>query len=246
MNASWWVTIGIGGLAVLVASGFVIAYSLAVERLGGRRIYARMAARSLVLAWMAAFAALAESGVLARSDIKPPPLGLALIAIVLGAIALGYSKVGDTFARGLPLGWLVLAQSFRLPLELAMHQAAREGVMPVEMSYRGYNFDIVSGLTALLVGWLVLQGKASRTLVLGWNVLSALLLGNIVGVAVLASPLVRAFGEDPAHINTFITKFPFVWLPAVLVASAVFGHVVIFRVLRASSLRAPASQPSSP
>jgi hypothetical protein len=245
MQGSWLVTVGIGGLAVLVASAFVILYSLAVERLGGRRIIARMAARSVILAWMAGFAALAESGTLARFDMKPPPIGLALLAVLAVSLGLGFSKVGDTFARGVPLSWLVLVQGFRLPLEWVMHRAALEGVMPVEMSFGGYNFDVITGASALIVGTLAVRGKAPRALLYAWNILGSLLLATIVTVAVLASPLFHFFGRDPAHVNTFIAQFPFVWLPAVLVSAAVFGHVVIFRALRASSSPVPASQPAS-
>ncbi|HYJ10688.1 MAG TPA: hypothetical protein VEX18_16815, partial [Polyangiaceae bacterium] len=130
------------------------------------------------------------------------------------------------------IAWLVAAQSFRLPLELVMHQAAREGVMPVEMSFTGYNFDIVTGASALIVAWLEYKGRASDRLVFAWNVLGSVLLTVIVTVAVLASPMIRAFGDDPAHINSWVAHFPFIWLGTVLVASAAFGHVVIFRALR--------------
>lgn len=234
MKASWLVTLGIGGIAVLVASGFVMAYALAAERLGGSRVHARMRARSAMLMWMALFALLAERGVLARFDARPPPLALAMAAFVLSGLVLGLSPVGATFARGLPIGWLVLGQGFRLPLELVMHQAAREGVMPIEMSFSGYNFDIVTGITALIVGYLARDGRASRQLIFAWNVLGCILLAVIVTVAVLASPMIRAFGDDPAHVNSWIAHFPFIWLGTVLVAAAVFGHVVIFRALRAS------------
>jgi hypothetical protein len=245
MQASWLVTIGIGGLAVLVASVFVLLYSLAVERLGGRRIIARMGARSALLAWMAGFATLAEAGILARFDAKPPPLALALAGILIVSTVLGLSKIGDTFARGLPIGWLVLVQGFRLPLEWVLHRAALEGVMPVEMSYSGYNFDFITGATALLVGALAMRGKAPRALLYAWNILGSVLLANIVTIAVLASPMFHFFGTDPTHVNAWIAHLPFIWLPAVLVAAALFGHVVIFRALRASSSPALASQPAS-
>jgi hypothetical protein len=233
MPASMFVTLGIGGLAVVVASLFVLGYSLAVERSGGNRVRARMRARSLMLAWMALFAVLAEQGVLARFDIRPPPLAIAMASFVLSGLLLGLSPVGALFAR-LPLAWLIGVQAFRLPLEVVMHRAAVEGTMPVEMSFAGYNFDIVTGATALVVAWLVVQGKATHRLLLGWNVLGTVLLVNIVTVAVLASPMFRAFGDDPRHVNTWVAKFPFIWLGTVLVASAVFGHVVIFRALAAA------------
>lgn len=231
MRASPLVTFGIGGLAVLVASGFVFAYAIAVQRTGGDSGRARRRARAATLAWMALFAVLAEKGVLARFDAKPPPMALAMFAFVASGLVLGLSKVGATFARGLPLAWLVAAQAFRFPLELVMHAAASEGVMPREMSYSGYNFDIVSGLTAIVVAVLARLGRAPRALIYAWNVLGSALLLNIIIVAVIASPMVRAFGDDPAHINSWVAHFPFIWLGTVLVASAVFGHVVIFRAL---------------
>jgi hypothetical protein len=240
MRASLFVTIGIGGLAALVASGFVLAYAIAVERTGGDARRARLRARTLVLSWMALFAVLAEAGVLARFDLRPAPLALAMATFVLSGLLLGSSPVGATFVRGLPLAWLVGAQGFRLPLELVMHQAAREGVMPVEMSFEGYNFDIATGASALLVAWLAGKGRASRGLIFVWNLLGSMLLATIVTVAVLASPMIQAFGAAPAHVNSWVAHFPFIWLGTVLVASAAFGHVVIFRALRASR---PASVP---
>jgi hypothetical protein len=246
MRASMFVTIGIGGLAALVASGFVLAYAVAVSRTGGEPNGARRRARSLLLAWMVLFAVLAEKGVLARFDVRPPPLALAMIAFVASGLMLGLSPVGKTFARGLPIAWLVLAQAFRFPLELVMHQAALEGVMPNEMSFTGYNFDIVTGISALPIAWLAWKGRAPRALLYAWNVLGSVLLATIVTVAVLASPMVRAFGDDPRHINSWIAHFPFIWLGTVLVASAVFGHVVIFRALRVAKSAVPrASEPSS-
>jgi hypothetical protein len=242
MRASLFVTVGIGGLSVLVASGFVFAYASAVHRTGGNRTYARMGARTALLAWMAMFAALAESGTLADFERRPPPLLMAMLMFAVSGLVLGASRVGTTFVRGFPLGWMVAAQAFRLPLELVMHQAAREGVMPIEMSYGGYNFDIVTGASALVLGWYASRGQVSDKLIFAWNVLGSVLLANVLVVAVLASPMIRAFGAEPAHVNTFIAHFPFIWLGTVLVAAAVFGHVVIFRTL---ALRASTSAPSS-
>lgn len=234
MHASLFVTVGIGGLAVLVASGFVMAYASAVGRTGGNRTYARMGARTAMLAWMAMFAALAESGMLAQFERKPPPLMMAMIMFVVSGLTLGFSRVGTTFVRGLPLSWLIAAQGFRLPLEIVMHRAALEGVMPVEMSYAGYNFDIVTGASALVLAWYVHQGRASARVIFAWNVLGSVLLGVIVTIAVLASPMIRAFGDAPEHVNSWVAHFPFIWLGTVLVASAVFGHVLIFRSLHAT------------
>ncbi|HKQ78896.1 MAG TPA: hypothetical protein VJ810_34675 [Blastocatellia bacterium] len=57
------------------------------------------------------------------------------------------------------------------------------------------------------------------------------LLINIVTIAILSAPTpLRKFFNEPA--NTFVTYFPFVWLPAFLVQAAWFGHLLVFRRLR--------------
>ena len=157
---------------------------------------------------------------------------LSVVFTVALGLGLGLSRVGEAFARGLPLAVLVGMQGFRFPLELVMHAAAREGTMPHEMSFTGRNFDIVTGLCALLLLCLVKPGgQLPRGLVWVWSVLGSALLANIGIVAVLASPMIQAFGSDPAHVNRWVVYFPFVFLPTVLVACAVFGHVVVFRAL---------------
>ena len=52
-------------------------------------------------------------------------------------------------------------------------------------------------------------------------------LAVIAVVAVASSPMVRAFGDDPRHVNSWVLHFPYVWLPAVLVTVAIAGHIVV-------------------
>lgn len=182
---------------------------------------------------MALTAVIAAAGVLARFDRRPPPLALLLAAMLALSLGLALSRIGAAFSR-LPLEWLVGLNAFRLPLELAMHRAVDEGVMPRQMSFSGWNFDIVTGLTALVVAFLLARRSCPRALVVAWNALGSVLLAAILVIAVASTPMVRAFGGDPASLNTFVVWFPFVWLPTVLVPAAIFLHVVIARALRAT------------
>jgi hypothetical protein len=139
------------------------------------------------------------------------------------------SPLGTLLARGLPLWALVGFQVFRLPLELLMHQAYLEGVMPVQMSYSGRNYDIVSGIAAGALGLWLYYRPGPRWIVAAWNLMGFSLLVNIVAIAVLSTPLFAAFGSE--HLNTFVTYPPFVWLPAVLVVAALMGHILVWRHL---------------
>ena len=180
--------------------------------------------------WLGGTYAAADLGTL-RFTGAPPTMMLLLALMTALAIGLGVSAVGRRLATGLPLWVLVASQSFRLPLELLMHEAYESGLMPVEMSYSGLNFDIVTGASALVVAMLLLTRRAGVRLVRWWNVLGTVLLCNIVIVALLSAPTpLRVFTSRPA--NTWVTAPPFVWLPAMLVAFAILGHIVIYRASR--------------
>jgi hypothetical protein len=183
----------------------------------------------LAAAWMAATWLAARSGILRLWDRTPPPFGVLMLTIVALAVALAFSVVGRRLATHVPLWALVAVQGFRLPLEVAMHRMYERGIMPVEMSFSGRNFDVVTGASALVVAALVFAGRAGRRLVAAWNVLGLALLVNVVVVALLGTPRFRYFGD---HLNVWITYPPFVWLPAVMVLAALAGHLVIFRALR--------------
>jgi hypothetical protein len=231
-DASSALTFAFAAFGVFVAAGFVWLVGRAQRTLGpGERRYGNIAA--IVGLWLTVTLSAAATGLLARTDLKPAPMMLLFGSLLVAGAAIGFGGVGRTLAQGLPLWLLILSQGFRLPLELLMHQAAVEGVMPVQMSYSGRNFDIVTGITALVVAWLVWSGRAGHRLATAWNVVGSVLLMNIMAVAVLSTPLFARFGPD--QLNTWVAFPPFVWLPAVMVPAALIAHIVIARKLRTLS-----------
>ena len=213
--------------------GLIAGVAWASRRLGEsdrtrRRVVLLTTAGAIV--WMAATWLVAVSGVLREWDATPPPFALLVVGIVLLAALIASGGYGRRLALGVPLWTLIGIQAFRLPLELAMHAMYERGIMPAQMSYSGRNFDIVTGVTALMISALVRTGRAGRALVLGWNILGLALLLNVVTVAILSTPRIRYFGDDA--LNVWVTYPPFVWLPAVMVQAALAGHLLIFRAVQ--------------
>ena len=103
---------------------------------------ASLAVGAATAAWMAATWLAARSGILRHWDRTPPPFGVLLLTIVGLAALLAFGGVGRRLALVVPLWALVAVQGFRLPLELAMHAMYERGIMPVEMSFSGRNFDV--------------------------------------------------------------------------------------------------------
>jgi hypothetical protein len=216
-------------LALLLVAGVFAAW----RRTGASRrrsVLAALAMLAGLAAWMSVTYAAAAFRLLAFPPQAPTMVVLFVLVLAL-SVGLGVSPVGRRLATGLPLAILVGVQAFRLPLELMMHRAYEYGLMPVQMSYSGLNFDIVTGITAVPVSVLVATKRAGVRTVRAWNLLGTLLLLNILVVAWLSAPTPwRVFKAEPA--NTWIASAPYVWLPAVLVAVAILGHIVIYRAVR--------------
>ena len=205
-------------------------------RLAG--VSAERAARAALVGGLAAAGWMGITGVAAASGIfrewasTPPPfMGLVAAILVLGC-SIAFSRVGARLAA-LPLWVLVAVQSFRFPLELVMHRLVQHGIMPEQMSYTGRNWDVLTGISAVLVAGAIRAGIGGRRLALAWNIMGLGLLANILGVAILSTPRFAAFGPD--RLNVFVTYVPFVWLPAVMELTALAGHLVIFRAVFSSA-----------
>jgi hypothetical protein len=240
-DASLLVTLGIPTLALCTLALVALAV-WRVSRGSKLALYFALGAST----WLAYSACLSEIGLLSRFDLRPPPFLLVMIPMFALAIGLGLSRLGARLAHETPLAWLVGFHGFRLPLELVMHEAAREGVMPQQMTFTGHNFDIVTGSSALLLALLIAQRGAPAALVLAWNALGSLLLAAIAVIAIASLPALHAYGEDPSRLNTWVAFFPFVWLPAGLVAPALFGHIVLWRrLLAAVDANAPTNRKAS-
>lgn len=225
------VLIGIPAIALCLTALFIVMTWRTGEGLPpasrARRTVAVAAGMAL---WLAAQAAGAESGWLGRFEQRPPPLVLWFGSMIVGTLILGWSPFGKRFADNVSFVGLIGFQAFRLPLELVMHRAAVAGIMPSVMSFTGYNFDIVTGITAIPLAWFIWKRGPVRPLIALWNITGQLLLIAIVMIAFAASPVFRAFGD--AQLNTWVVHFPYVWI-AVMVGAALFGHVVTLRKLLA-------------
>jgi hypothetical protein len=220
------------GASALVTIPFVVVALLMAAMLAAALVVAGawgVRARIAFALWTLVPLALAGTGVLGRWDRLPPPFAV-VTALVTIATVVTALRVGPRLVTAVPLWVLVLTQGFRLPLELVMHQAAVEDVMPGQMTWTGWNYDILTGITAIVLGLWLRSGRPPRAIVQAWNALGFLLLLNVVSVAVVSLPPFARFGPDA--VNTWVATSPFIWLPSLLVQAALAGHLLVWRSLR--------------
>ncbi|MBK6627616.1 MAG: hypothetical protein IPJ87_10610 [Flavobacteriales bacterium] len=193
-------------------------------------IWAYKATRSLVfllilVALGALHSLLAAHGVHADAMVFPPPQMALLAPVLLSLIVCTLLPAGRRWMRGLPLFALTAIHVLRIPVELVLHQGFEEGLLPQDMTYAGFNFDIYSGISAvLLLPWLRSSRPPSRGVLIGWNIFCLVLLAIVVSTAVLSIPSsVQRINFD--RPNVLLIAPPWILLPAVLVPAVLWSHV---------------------
>jgi hypothetical protein len=217
------------GLAALTLLGTVWA-AARLQRPKRDQLRLTLLASLLPIAWLMLTAILAAGGMLSDFSRVPAPFMVFIVVCFVLTLCVAFSGFGRFWALGLPFSALIGFQAFRILAELLLYFAYQSGLAPVQMTFEGYNWDILTGVTALPMAWWVHRHPDDRRSIWIWNVLGLALLVTIVTIAMLSAPTpMRVFMNEPA--NTFVTTFPYVWLPAVLVMYALLGHVLVFRKL---------------
>src|SRR5882672_5764772 len=205
-----------------------VLFSLIVGAVQGELTRRSRQVGSALFLWLAVTGALGYTAKVHDFSQRPPQImllvGLAFVGVYLGSYFSAAAKLTETPG----LAWLIGLQVFRVAVEVFLFLGHRAGFVPVQMTFAGRNWAVLTGLTALPMAWLVAKDKAPQWLVYAWNTLGLALLLNVMIVAVLSMPTpLRHFHNEPA--NTFVTYFPYVWLPTYLVQVAWLSHLLIYR-----------------
>jgi len=174
--------------------------------------------------WLGGLAVLAGQGYFLDFESMPPRLALAgLLPLIVGLLMLPTHGTRH-FLAVTPPERLVYLQSFRILMEIILWALAVQGRAPKLMTFEGRNVDILIGLTAIPVGWLVVERRAwPQWIAAAWNVAGIIVLANVVIHAQLALPTpFRAFVTEPS--TAFLATFPYIWLVGFLVPFAFWLH----------------------
>jgi len=218
-------------LASLLCIGLSLGLPLLIAAMLWRYEYPK-AAKILLggsLTWIALCSGLALSGILNDfSSLPPRPFFVILPPLVL-SLLITFHPTTARLLKQIKPQYLIAFQSFRIPVEIFIWLYYLAGVVPIQMSFEGRNWDVVTGITAVLLAiWVDRQPGLPRRAIILWNLLGLGLLVNIVGVSVLSMPTpMRYFMNEPA--NTLVAQFPFVLLPTVLVVLAYSFHFLSLR-----------------
>lgn len=186
--------------------------------------------------WIAFVCALGQSQILTDFSSLPPRFLLFWVVILITAAAFAFSETGKTLAAKTPLWILIGFQGFRILAEWTLYNGYKEGMFPVQMTFEGRNFDIVTGILALLLIPILRKNPDNRALAWSFNIIGFVLLVTITVIATVSAPTpLRQFMNEPA--NTAVAFMPHILLPGVLVQAAYAGHFLLTRKLLCDSKR---------
>lgn len=177
-----------------------------------------------VVVWLATFCGIVQTGY--AHDYPMPGVPMLFLSVLLTSIAFALSPIGRKLSFGIPIAFLVLFQSFRLPLELVLHEWATEGTIPRTMTWTGQNLDIVTGLAAIAAFPFVEKYRGVARI---FNVLGFGLLLNVIRVAIFSSPIPIGWEIEPKL--QLITHVPYALIGPVCVGGALIGHILLSRAL---------------
>jgi hypothetical protein len=205
---------------------------------GLKRSHCRSTTYFVLFGWFLIPTLLAYAGITQAWELRPPAM---LLLMALQSALIPYlvfkTPIGRNLATALPQSALLGIQIIRFPLEVIMAAMACHQLLPLEMTFLGWNFDIFTGIVALpLAIWVAFRGEIkSRLPILIFNVLGLTFATWAAGMGVLSTP-------SPAHLldlsmdNRYIAHFPWIGLPFVILPMAFIAHLVsIQKALHGSS-----------
>ncbi len=187
----------------------------------------------ILIVWANTQSIIAKSGFYLISDTIPPRFLLMVGPPMLSILVIFATKKGRGFISTFDLKTLTLLHTVRIPVELVLYSLFLQKLVPELMTFSGRNWDILSGISAVLIYFLVIKkDKINTTLALVWNFICLGLLFNIVINAILSAPFAfQQFAFEQPNIG--VLMFPYNLLPAVIVPIVLFSHLISIKQLLA-------------
>lgn len=170
-----------------------------------------------------------------RTDVLPPRIFLlGVLPLILLILYLFLTTTGQRFIDSLPLDKLAYLHLVRIPVEIVLLWLFMEKAIPRIMTFEGWNFDILAGLTVpAIIYFGFYRKKIGKRAVLMWNIIGLGLLLNIIVIAFLSAPFpFQQLAFDQPNIG--VLYFPYSWLPTFVAPTVLLVHLISIRQLTKS------------
>ena len=219
---------------------YFLIYSLVVASaiiLGVFRYLPKQRGKSIsgLIIWFLYGGILSYSGIFSDPEKKPLFFFLLIVPFIVWTIVIIKTALGREIALSVPIKLLIGFQVYRVGIELFLENLWQIGLVPNMMTYHGANFDILIGLSAPIIAFLLERNFISKKVALIWNCLGLVVLANVVARGFLTTPgFLNILSDD--YPNTALTTFPFTYIAVLMVPVAASLHIFSIRNLRSKAV----------
>ncbi len=179
-----------------------------------------------IIAWLIYLYLISYNGFIFDKSMPPRfPILVFIPSIAFIGLFL-YSKRNSLLFEHIPTTWSIYYQSFRIVMELIILMTYTAGLIPIQVTFEGYNFEIVFACTAPFVGYFTfVKPIIPKKIAIIWNVIGIIFLIIVVSIMVSSYFAPQVWGSETELIDIRFTQLPFILLPAFMVPSAIFMHI---------------------
>jgi len=159
--------------------------------------------------------------------LKKPHLFPLLILLSIVIVIYSLNKIEQ---RVINETTLISIHALRIPVEIVLFQLYMYEKIPKLMTYNGWNYDIIFGVSALvlIIYFFLIKKAISNKLFIAWNVLGLMFLTFIVTLSVLSLPLkIQQLAFDQPNIA--VLEFPYCFLPTCVVPIVLMSHILLLQ-----------------
>lgn len=188
-------------------------------------------ATAIIVLWSIIQSVLAYQGFYQNATAMPPRFALVLVPSTLFIIYGLLPRQQRWLLKNRNSRISTFLHTVRLPVEIVLFGLFTHKMVPELMTFEGRNFDIIMGITAPVIGFLLIRGKLNKKILLTWNVVGLILVSFILFNGLLSAelPFQQFAFEQP---NRAVAYFPFVLLPATVVPIVIWTHISDIILLR--------------
>lgn len=137
-----------------------------------------------------------------------------------------YRHRNNAVLHSIPIEVPILYQSFRAVIEVLFYFSFVRELLPVHVTFEGYNMDILLGISAIPMFFYSLRKTASKKVLIAWNVIGIFVVGWAAFVFTTTNYFPQIWGYEESIFPTGFLRFPFMFLPCFFMPSAIFVHVL--------------------
>ena len=155
----------------------------------------------LIIIWSIMQSVLAYEDFYQVKDVFPPRYMLVFLPIGLILIYSLLPKQLKWVYNNRNINISTFLHTVRIPVEIVLLYLYFYKMVPEMMTFEGYNYDILAGLTAPFIGVLLIKNKINKTALIIWNSIGLLLIITVLTIGILTGELpIQQFAFDQPNL----------------------------------------------